>query len=231
MNRKWILAGLIAGASSFASLAQGAVLASYNFGTGTVGSFAASAVAANVTASAVTANGGNTLVATNDFYATKPVASVSRTITDVNGQFIAATITAAAGSTLNLTSVTFGGAAGGGTSGQRTFQLRSSVEGLTLASPSIGSGAFTQLRGAVGSTAALTPYGSTDESANAAYQGLSSFTLRLFYDTPGVGQNIDLDDLTFNGSVVAATVPEPATAVSVGAAAIAVLARRRRVVA
>ena len=50
--------------------------------------------------------------------------------------------------------------------------------------------------------------------------------MRVYFYTQTVGQNIDVDNITFNGTVNA--VPEPASMTVVGAAAAGLLARRRR---
>ena len=59
-----------------------------------------------------------------------------------------------------------------------------------------------------------------------AYDHLSSLTTRIYFYTPTVSQNIDLDNLTFNGSVV--PVPEPSLVSAGLALACGALGRRRR---
>jgi hypothetical protein len=64
----------------------------------------------------------------------------------------------------------------------------------------------------------------TADLSSAAYDHLSSLTMRVYFFTPTVSQNIDVDRLTFNGTVV----PEPASISAGLALAVGTLARRRR---
>ncbi len=52
--------------------------------------------------------------------------------------------------------------------------------------------------------------------------------MRVFFFTPTVSQNIDIDNLTFNGTVVPVSVPEPASITGVIALAAGALCGRRR---
>lgn len=74
---------------------------------------------------------------------------------------------------------------------------------------SLASGQFDATRGASGATDTL-PTIPVDLSAP-AYDHPTSLTVRTYFYTPTISQNIDLDNLTFNGSVVAVTAPEPVT--------------------
>ena len=66
----------------------------------------------------------------------------------------------------------------------------------------------------------------TADLSSAAYDHLSSLTMRVYFFTPTTNQNIDADRLTFNGSVVA--VPEPSIISAGLALAVGTLGRRRR---
>src|SRR4029077_15085149 len=139
-----------------------------------------------------------------------------------------ATITAAPGFLLNMDSFTFDGARGGAATA-RTYEVHSSVGGLAISSdPStpgqvLNSGSFTAARGAPGATDTL-PTITTDLSSG-AYDSLSTLTMRVFFYTPTVSQNIDVDNITFNATV--STAPEPASASSL-ALGLGILGRRRR---
>src|SRR3954468_19051595 len=111
-----LLAGIVAGTLAAASVAQGAVIAQWNFGSSLT---AASSVDPNATASPLARGAStNAPISTNDFYASKPVMSISRSNDTASQVYFEATVTAAPGYELNLDSFTFDGAAGGGTSGQ-----------------------------------------------------------------------------------------------------------------
>jgi hypothetical protein len=205
---------------------HGAVIAKYDF---TSSNTVASSVDPNATASALTfGTSVNTPVSTNDFYISKPVISISRKDDTAAQVYFQATITAAPGMELNMDSFTFDGAKGGAAT-PRTYEVHSSVGGLAISSdPStpgqvLNSGSFSATRGNPGATDTL-PTITTDLSSP-AYDHLSSLTMRVFFFTPTVSQNIDIDNLTFNGSVGA--VPEPSMAAGLALVA-GMLGRRRR---
>src|SRR5438132_11720646 len=104
------------------------------------------------------------------------------------------TINANAGYELNLDSFTFDGARGGAST-PRTYEVHSSVAGLLNnastfpTSTSLTSGTFDVQRGPGGSTDAL-PTITADLSA-ANYNHLSALTMRVYFYTPTVNNNID----------------------------------------
>jgi hypothetical protein len=227
--RKILSIGILAGVLGAASAGRAAVIADYDFTSSTT---AASVVAANVLASGLSfGTSVNSPTSSNDFYASKPVLSISRKDDTAAQVYVQTTITAAPGFELNLDSFTFDGAKGGA-SDPRTYEVHSSVGGLAISSdPSapgqvLASGQFTATRGAAGSSATL-PTITSDLSAP-AYDHLSALTVRIYFFTPTVSQNIDIDNLTFNGSVVPVAVPEPGSASCALALAIGALGRRRR---
>lgn len=240
MGRNLLSAGIVAGVVAMASVSHGAVLAQYNMGTegnasatppvATTFTLAPTTLATNVTGTSLTKGASvNAIINTDDFYASKPLISLSRS-NDTSAQvYFQVTITAAAGYELNLDSFTFDGAKGGAAS-PRTYEVHSSVGGLAISSDPttpgqvLASGTLDATRGAAGGTAVL-PTITSDLSA-AAYDHLSTLTMRVFFYTPTVSQNIDIDNLTFNGSVVA--VPEPATCAAGLALAAGAIIRRRR---
>ena|SRR5437773_386769 len=226
MNCK-LLAGALAGMFAAASFAQGAVIGQWNF---TSSLTAASTVDPNATAAPLArGTSTNAPTSTNDFWASKPVMSISRSDDTAAQAYFQVTLTANAGYELNLDSFTFDGARGGAST-PRTYEVHSSVAGLLNdastfpTSTSLNSGSFTAARGAAGSTDTL-PTITTDLSS-AAYDHLSTLTMRIYFYTPTVSQNIDIDNITFNGSVV--PVPEPAMVSAGLAVAVAALSRRRR---
>lgn len=229
MNRKNVLLGVVAGLFVAASAAQGAAIASYNFSPSFL---PATSVAANVTGSSVTFGTSVTSpIQTNDFYSAAPVMTIARTNDTAAQAYFQVTITAAPGFEFNMDSFTFDGAKGGAAT-PRTYEVHSSVGGLAISSdPStpgqvLASGAFAATRGATGSAQVL-PTITTDLSS-VAYDHLSSLTMRVFFYTPTVNQNIDVDNLIFNGSVVAVNAPEPTTLGAALAVIGGAVVRRRR---
>lgn len=210
------LAGLLVCAG-----AQAAVLAQYTFSPA-VNPPTYSSVDANVIASTVTGGTGTSVGPSNNFYTTAPFVIVSRTNDTAAQNYFQVSITAAAGYALDLSSFSIDLGAGG-TTGPRTASIKDSVDGLLTTSTSLADLTLTSNRGASGPTGVLPTY-SYDLSA-AKYQDLSSFTVRVYISTPGVSQNIDVDNLVFNGAAVA--LPEPGVA-GLGIVAGAGLLRRRR---
>jgi hypothetical protein len=240
MRLKLLSAGVIAGIVAMTSASQGAVIAQYGFGTEgnpsatppttTTFTLAATTLDANATATSLTKGASvNAITNTDDYYASKPLISLSRSNDTAAQVYFQVTLTAAAGFELNMDSFSFDGAKGG-TSDPRTYEVHSSVGGLAISSDLntpgqvLTSGSFAVSRGAAGSTDTL-PTITADLSAP-AYDHLSSLTMRVFFYTPTTNQNIDIDNWTFNGSVV--PVPEPATLSAGLVLAAGTLVRRRR---
>src|SRR4051812_8022161 len=124
------LLAVITGVFAAASAAQGAVIAQWDFPS-SASLTTASTVDPNASAgSLVKGPSTNALVFTNDFYATKPVMSISRSNDTLADVYFQVTLNANPGYELNMDSWSFDGAAGGGTAGQRTYNVKSSVEGL-----------------------------------------------------------------------------------------------------
>jgi hypothetical protein len=230
VSSKLLCAGIVAGLLSIASITRGAVIATYNFSSSTT---AAANVDPNASASSISfGTSVNSPIFSNDFYISKPVLTVSRSNDTAAQVYLQATITAAPGFELNMDSFTFDGAKGGAAT-PRTYEVHSSVAGLlndastAPTSTSLTSGAFAATRGASGATDTL-PTITTDLSSP-AYDNLSSLTMRIYLFTPTVSQNIDLDNITFNGTVVATTTPEPASLSGALVFIGALVGRRRRV--
>ena len=226
-----LLAGVVAGIFVAASVAHGTVIAEWDFPSSATLT-TANTVDPNATAPPLARGAStNAPIFTNDFYASKPVMSISRSNDTASAVYFEVTLTANAGYELNMDSWSFDGAAGGGTSGQRTYEVHSSVAGLARdadispAPPtSLASGGFTTIRDAAGSTGPMQTI--TADLSSTAYDHLSSLTMRVYFFTLTTNQNIDVDKLTFNGLVV--PTPEP-SAISAGVAlAVATLGRRRR---
>jgi hypothetical protein len=225
MGRKLLSAGFIAGMFAAASVAHGAVIAQWDFPSSATLT-TASTVDPNASAgSLVKGPSTNALVFTNDFYANKPVMSISRSNDTLADIYFQVTLNANPGWELDLDSWTFDGAAGGGAAGQRTYNVKSGVEGLGFTTgTTLASGGFTVIRGTAGSTAAMQTV--TADLSGAAYNHLSSLTMRVYFSTPTVSQNIDVDRLTFFGAVV--PIPEPVTMSGSLALAIGTFGIRRR---
>lgn len=204
MRNRMIVCTAALAISAMAADGNAAVIAGYSFGADTSHlTLAATGTDANVTASAITPSSTSavTVTAINgvSFYGTgSTIMTVSRQITDTAGQYVLFTVTAASGYVLNLENLTFN-AAMGGTSGPRTLSVANSVDGLSVSSAVAVSPALLA-RGT------MTAY--TYDFSGASYQGLTTITIRFYFDTPTVSQNIDIDSIQLNGAVVA--VPEPA---------------------
>lgn len=196
-----VITGLL-GTASF-STAQGALLAGYSF---TAGNLQATTTAAGVVAAPVTAGSNLTTAVigppSNAFYTTGAFMTATRTGTTPAAVYFEVTITAAAGQELDLTNFSID-MAKGGAADPRTYDIRSSVGGLTLASPSLGAGTLTYTRPA--SNGVMPTY--DIDLSGSQYQHLSTLTMRLYINTPTVSQAVDVDNITFSGSVAA--VPEP----------------------
>jgi hypothetical protein len=226
---------LLAGMSALAMpmVARGAVIAAYNFGpNGASFTYAATTIAANVTASGLnSANDfGNTTTETQDngvgggsgWYATNSggnyLSVLNTSASSDNGYWVETIVTAAAGYAITPTSFTLLGGAGGG-SNVRSCYIFDNVDGFptsiaaTSGAPTVtggdelGSGTFTVVRGSAGPLA-MNSVSVSDFTA--MDQNLTSFTVRVYFDTQlnGQSKNIDLGSLELDGSVVA--VPEPA---------------------
>jgi len=207
------------------SVAHGAVIAQWDFPSSATLT-AASTVDPNATAgSLVKGPSTNALLFTNDFYASKPVMSISRSNDTLADVYFQVTLTANPGYELDMDSWSFDGAAGGGTAGQRTYNVKSSVEGLGFnTGGTLASGGFTTIRGPAGGSGAMQNI--TADLSSEAYNHLPSLTMRVYFNTLTTNQNIDVDRLTFNGSVV--PVPEPGSISAGVALAIGVFGSRRR---
>ncbi|MGB7156494.1 MAG: PEP-CTERM sorting domain-containing protein [Tepidisphaeraceae bacterium] len=229
MLRSWrfgCLAFLVA-AMILGGTARGAVIAQYSF---TGNTLSATTVAPNATAGSVTGspNVNNQptsalTFATGVGYATQPTLAAARANTNESGTrsdvYFTFTVSADAGNELDLSSLTFNVAQGGGTAGTRDYEIRSSLDGFA-----------TSLTGIVPIPTVrptFTPV--TLDLSGAQFQNLTSpLTLQVRYFTPGVLQNVDFDDIVLNGTV--AVVPEPnALAVLVTAGGWMLRRRRREV--
>jgi len=226
-----LLAGVMACLFVATSVAQGTIITQWTFP-----SSATLTTATTVDPNAAAAPLGkgastNAPTFTNDFYATKPVMSVSRSNDTFSQVYFETTVTANPGFELNMDSWTFDGAAGGGAVGDRTYEVHSSVAGLARnadispAPPtSLASGPFTTIRGSAGGAGAMQNISA--DLSSAAYDHLSSLTMRVYFTTLTTNQNIDVDNITFNGAVV--PTPEPASISGGLVLAVGILVRHRK---
>ncbi len=229
-----------------------AIIDAYNFGpNGTSFTYAATTLAANVTASGINSTndfGANDTFTPNDgvggtsgWYTNNSggnYLSVSSTgTTSDNGYWIETIVTAAPGYALDPSSFElFGGA--GGSSNVRSAYIFDNVDGFpTSITPTasstptivggdlLASGPFTAVRGSSGPP-------SMNEIQVASFPSgdvnLSSFTVRAYFDTQGnASKNIDLGTLELDGSVVA--IPEPVSfGIFILAAGVSCCGRRNR---
>ncbi len=208
VRTRFLLATAVAEIFAAGSAAYGATIAQYTFPalSPTAPNLAATTVDPNATAADVTLGASvNAPVSTNDFWISKPVVSFSRSNDTALAVYFQATITAAAGYELNMDSFTFDGARGGAAT-PRTYEVHSSVAGLARdadispAPPtSLTSGTFDIQRGPNGATDTLPTI--TADLTSPAYDHLTSLTMRVYLYTPTTNQNIDIDNLSFNGIV------------------------------
>ena len=212
-----------------------AIIDAYNFGpNGTSFTYAATTEDPNVTVSGINSTGDFGTSDTQPFTMDSGVGGTSAWYTNNaggnyltvsstastsdNNFWIETIVTAAPGFAINPSSVElFGGA--GGSSNVRSAYIFDNVDGFpTSITPSattptivggdlLASGPFTAVRGTSGPPSMNEIQAASLPSSDA---NLSSFTVRVYFDTQGqVAKNIDLGTLELDGSVVA--VPEPAT--------------------
>jgi hypothetical protein len=244
---RWIIASVVASAISMT--AHGSVIVAYNFGPNSTSfTYAATTLAANVTASGINSPNGIDDQFTPDdgvggataWYSNNPGGNYlsvnSNASQSDNGFWVETIVTAAAGYAIDPSSFElFGGA--GGSSNVRSCDLFDNVDGdPTSITPNptgaptivggdlLASGAFTVVRGTGGAPAMNEIHVSSFPSDDV---NLSSFIVTAYFDTQGqVGKNIDLGSLELDGSVVA--VPEPVSVGVLGLAMISLARRRTR---
>jgi hypothetical protein len=205
--------------------ARGAVIAQYAF-TGATLNRNATTVDPNATAGSITdsptVNGNPTSVlirTTGVGYTGEPNLSAARAnfaeSSDRANVYFTFTVDANAGYELDLSSLTFNVAQGGGTALTRDYDVRSSADGFA-----------TSLTGVVPiPTVRPTWTAVTVPLSGGAFQDLTSpitFQVRIF--TPTVSQNVDFDDITVNGTVAAVPEPNSLAVLAIGAC----MLRRRR---
>jgi hypothetical protein len=229
---------------------RGSIIVAYNFGpNGTSFTFAATTKDPNVTASGInsTSDFGTNTVFTQDsgvggtsgWYTNNAGGNYlsvgsSGSTTD-NGYWVETIVTAQPGFVIDPTGFRITGGAGGA-SNVRSAYIFDNVDGFptniatnATGAPTItggdllGSGNFTSVRGTAGPPAMNNIQVSSFPVTDA---NLSSFTVRVYFDTQGqVSKNIDLGNIELDGSVV--PVPEPKTFALLGIAAVAILGSRR----
>jgi hypothetical protein len=235
------LAGMAAIATP--STASGSVIAAYNFGaTSTSFTYAATTLAANVTASGINSTAGSADVFSTDagiqpgWYTTNPgggpnmlsVENNTQTATDDNF-WIEITVTPAAGYEINPMSFELYGGAGGGSNVRSAYVYDSVDDALTPNITPVSSGSPTgtnTVANPLQGSGNFTPDDRSSSDPMAEIQVASfpaddadqtgSYTVRIYFDTQGnVGKNIDLGYLELDGTVT--PVPEPASLTTLAA--------------
>jgi hypothetical protein len=133
-----------------------------------------------------------------------------------NNKYYQFTLSAAAGFELDLSSLTFDVARGGGGT-PRGYAVRSSADGFA-----------TNLSTADVLTVRPTYTPISIDLTGAAFQNLPSLTFRVYSYSPAAGSSVDYDNIVVNGNL--SVVPEPtASAVLLLGAAAGLGAKRRRI--
>ncbi|RRJ95233.1 PEP-CTERM sorting domain-containing protein [Opitutaceae bacterium TAV4] len=162
--------------------------------------------------------------------------SVSTALT--NATYLSLKLTVAPGQTLALDSISLQ-AAGGGSASYRAFYMFSNLTGFTSTTDVILSGRM-DYSGSGGTLPARTT-GLKDYSVSfaslssaAAYTNISGGTeveFRIYIQTDSTGRSLDIGNITLNGTLTPAPVPEPATTallLALGVLASCLWLRRRR---
>lgn len=208
----------------------------FTFGTaGNVSSFAYNGTAINnVTVSAFTKNGVTSSSSSNNFRASSWALDAGNATLTGNidtAKYFQFALTPASGSTLNVTSFTFG--VGRSATGPRSFQWRSSLD--SFAAPVSGytavNAALTQTSGVLtyAADATTSATNNTLTFATPTFQDLSGVTFRFYaFNSEGTGGTAGLEGVfSFAGEAVAA-VPEPSTWALIGIGSAFLLWRIRR---
>jgi len=130
------------------------------------------------------------------------------------------TVSAKPGYQLDLTSLDFG-AARGGSSGTRLYQLYAAVDGGSI---TYGDTPIDSSPGGNETGTRSDPRAVSVDLTDATYQGIDSITLRFYPLTPATGNTMGFDGWTLNGTVV----PEPSTLLLAAVGVFGVLRRRSR---
>jgi len=140
--------------------------------------------------------------------------------TEFANGYLTWTVAAQPGQQLNLTSLAFNSARGGGDPATQTrgYRLYASTNGGPIA---FSDTPVSTVANETGTRAA--PVARTVDLSGAAFQGINSVTFRYYPLTPANGNTMDFSGMTLSGDVV---VPEPSSALAV-LGALALLRRRR----
>lgn len=206
-----------------AAFSQGAVIVGYDFGPDTAAgaTFAVTTSATGVSGTAITKGAGiGQFRATNVLgYATDSALQLnpnnfnSAAAAVVGNAYFTFEVTPDASQTINLSSLTFNAARGGGPT--RGYDVRSSIDGFAS---TLGTADLLTQRPTFTAV-------SIDLSGS-QFSGLTTATeFRVYVYTPSIGSSVEFDDIELNGTVTA--VPEPSSGLLAALGGL-LLARRKR---
>lgn len=213
----------VVGLSLFVSgVSQAAVIAGYDFGIEDAGTFSATTVDPEVSAAAITKGTGVgnfepnwTLGYDSDAVLQANPSNKTSSVAAINGDaYFTFTVTPNATQAINLDSLTFNAARGGG-GVPRGYDVRSSVDNFenTLGTADLPTARPT-----------WTPV-SIDLSGSDFSNLTTATEFRFYIYSPNSGNSIEFDDIELNGIV--ATVPEPSSALLIAFGGL-LLTRRKR---
>lgn len=207
-----------------ASVSQADMLYEFSTAKSTGGAYNADFITVQIAdgvtgpAAAELANGDHDLIRFhNDQWDGFSLIGTGSTTIDFAAGYLEFTVSADPGLTLNLTSLDFASARGGG-QGTRGFEVYAAVNGAAF---NQATDLLLDIDNEPGTR--TTPTDRSIDLTGAAFQGISSITFRYYALTNASTRSIDFAGMQLNGTVV----PEPASLAIVGLGGVLLMAGRR----